>query len=83
MLVTINRVVHHPETEAAHDDANRGLDPSQPAEALLSHAVEANVRHTVDRLRDTEEARARRAIGDMKLVGAVYELGSGRVRFLE
>ena len=32
---------------------------------------------------DTPEARARQAEGVMKLVGAVYELTSGRVRFLK
>jgi carbonic anhydrase len=33
-------------------------------------------------LLDTPEAKARMAEGTMKLVGAVYELDSGRVRFL-
>jgi len=60
-----------------------GLDASQPGEALLRSAVEANVRHTVQALRDTPEGRARAAEGRIKLVGAVYELESGRVRFLE
>jgi len=60
-----------------------GLDPSQPPDALLHASVEANVRHTVRSLLDTPEARARAAIGGMKLVGAVYDLESGRVRFLD
>ena len=60
-----------------------GLDASQPHDTLLCQAVEANVRHTVRMLHDTEEGRVRRAVGDMKLVGAVYEMASGRVRFLE
>lgn len=60
-----------------------GLDRSQADEALMRDAVEANVRHTVRALLETPEARARAAIGDMKLVGAVYELASGRVRFLD
>jgi carbonic anhydrase len=34
-------------------------------------------------LLETPEAKARLAIGEMKLVGAIYELESGRVRFLE
>jgi carbonic anhydrase len=33
-------------------------------------------------LLDTPEAKARAAEGRMKLVGAVYELETGRVRFL-
>ena len=60
-----------------------GLDASQPQDALLRAAVEANVRQTIRALRETPEVRARDAIGEMKLVGAVYELESGRVRFLE
>ena len=63
--------------------ALKGIDPEQPADALLRAGVEANVRHTVDALRKTPEARVRAATTDMKLVGAVYELESGRVRFLE
>jgi carbonic anhydrase len=59
------------------------VDESLPPETLLSSAVEANVRHTVQELLKTEEAKARAATGGVKLVGAVYELASGRVRFLE
>jgi carbonic anhydrase len=63
--------------------ALKGLDPGQPAETLLRAAVEANVRHTVRMLLDTPEARVRAATSELQLVGAVYELESGRVRFLE
>lgn len=59
------------------------LDETQPPEALLRSAVEANVRHTIRELLATPEAEARLAEGRMKLVGAVYDLESGRVRFLE
>ncbi|KXB30691.1 hypothetical protein AT959_08110 [Dechloromonas denitrificans] len=59
------------------------LDGTQPAEALLHSAVEANVRHTVSQLLATPEAQANLAIGKVKLVGAVYELETGRVRFLD
>src|SRR5262245_51859071 len=38
-----------------------GLDGRQPHEHLLAQAVEANVRHTVQQLRDTPEAKARAA----------------------
>ena len=63
--------------------ALKGLDPAQPADTLLHSAVEANVRHTVRQLLSTPEARIRAATTDMELVGAVYELETGRVRFLE
>jgi carbonic anhydrase len=58
------------------------LDRTLPPDALLSAAVEANVRWTVRELLETPEAKARAAQGGMKLVGAVYDLGTGRVRFL-
>lgn len=60
----------------------RDLDATQPREALLHAAVEANVRHTMRELEATPEARIRLAEGEKRLVGAVYELQSGRVRFL-
>ena len=63
--------------------ALKGLDPAQPADALLRSAVEANVRHAVRELQKTPEARIRAATSDMRLVGAVYDLASGRVRFLD
>lgn len=61
----------------ALDDLDRTLHP----DALLSAAVEANVRWTVRELLETPEAKARMAKGGMKLVGAVYDLSTGRVRF--
>ena len=45
-------------------------------------AVEANVRWSMHQLLATPEAQARSAEGVIKLVGAVYELTTGRVRFL-
>jgi carbonic anhydrase len=62
--------------------ALKGLDAAQPPDALLRAAVEANVRHTVRELSKTPEAKARLKEGRFKLVGAVYDLESGRVRFL-
>jgi carbonic anhydrase len=59
------------------------LDRTLSHAALLEAAVEANVRWTLRELRATPEVRARRSDGLMKLVGAVYELHTGRVRFLD
>jgi carbonic anhydrase len=59
------------------------VDGNQPAESLLRAAVEVNVRHTVRELLQTQEAKARLAIGEMQLIGAVYDLETGRVRFLD
>jgi carbonic anhydrase len=62
--------------------ALRGVDPSLPAGAQMAVAVEANVRWSMHQLLDTPEGQARMAEGVLKLVGAVYELETGRVRFL-
>ena len=60
-----------------------GLDGGLPPEALLAAAVEANVRWTMHQILESPEARARQAEGVMKLVGAVAEISTGRVHFLE
>ena len=60
-----------------------GLDPQASPDELLCAAVEANVRHTVRALLATPEAQTRLGEGVMRLVGAVYELDTGRVRFLD
>ncbi len=58
--------------------------PAQLAEdATMRAAVETNVRWSMRQLLETPEAKARHAEGVMRLVGGVYELESGRVRFLE
>jgi carbonic anhydrase len=57
-------------------------DPRLPPSAQLDRAVEANVRWTMRQVLETPEAQARTAEGRMKLVGAVYEIESGCVRFL-
>jgi len=60
-----------------------GIDPALSPEALMSAAVEANVRRTLAEVLASPEGRARTAKGVMKIVGAVCELTTGRVRFLE
>ncbi len=60
-----------------------GLDENLAPDALMHSAVEANVRFTVRALLETPEAKANLANSDMMLVGAIYDLESGCVRFLE
>jgi carbonic anhydrase len=60
----------------------RDLNGTLAASDLLDAAVEANVRWSMHQLLDTPEGKARMAEGIVKLVGAVYELETGRVRFL-
>ena len=58
------------------------LDETLSPPEQLDAAVEANVRWSMHQLLETPEARARKEEGVMKLVGAVYELTTGRVRWL-
>lgn len=59
------------------------LDGSQPPDLLLQSAVEANVRHTIRQLLETPEVKAKLSDSNMMLVGAIYDIESGQVRFLE
>ena len=63
--------------------ALENLDGNQPPESLLESAVEANVRHTIRQLLDTPEAKEKMSGNSMMLVGAIYDIESGTVRFLE
>ena len=58
------------------------LDAQLSPEEQLSRAVEGNVRWTVRQILDSPEGQARVAEGRMKIVGAVYEIETGSVRFL-
>jgi carbonic anhydrase len=58
------------------------LDPTLSPEEQASRAVESNVRWTVRQILDSPEGKARMAEGRTKIVGAVYEIETGRVRFL-
>jgi carbonic anhydrase len=63
--------------------ALEGTDPSEPAEQQWQHAVEANVRWAVRQLAATRAGRAALTENRIKIIGAVYELATGSVRFLE
>ena len=58
------------------------IDPHLPPSVQLERAVEANVRWTMRQIADSPEGKAAVAEGRMKLVGGIYEIGSGCVRFL-
>ena len=59
------------------------VDPHLLPQQQLEHAVEANVRWTMRQILETPEGRERMAEARMKLVGAVFEIATGRVRLLE
>jgi carbonic anhydrase len=62
--------------------AIRELDPKLPPDLLLAQGIEANVRWTMKQIRNSPEGKARVAEGRVKLVGAIYDIKTGRVRFL-
>jgi carbonic anhydrase len=59
------------------------LDPQLTPEAMSAQGVEANVRWSMRQILETPEVRQRQVDGVMKLLGAIYEIETGRVRFLE
>jgi carbonic anhydrase len=60
----------------------RDLDPQSPPSVQLERAVEANVRWTMRQILDSPEGKVALAEGRKRLVGGIYDIGSGRVRFL-
>ena len=58
------------------------LDQQLSPEAMLGQGVEANVRWSMRQILESPEGRERQAEGRVKLVGAIYEIETGRVRFL-
>lgn len=59
-----------------------GLDSRVPNQDQLSQAVEANVRWSMKQLMKTPEGKQAAREGRKKLVGAVFQISSGRVHFL-
>jgi carbonic anhydrase len=60
----------------------KGVDPKLSPERQSALGVEANVRWSLQQIRETPEAQAKAATGAFKLVGAIYEIESGAVRVL-
>lgn len=79
-------VQHRARIQLLIDNILPGLpdpDPGLSPVAQLDRAVEANVRWTMRQVLDSPEGKARTAEGRMKLVGAIYDIESGAVRFLQ
>ncbi len=58
------------------------FDARLSPEEQLARAVESNVRWMVRRILDSPEGLAHLAEGRMKVIGAIYEIETGRVRLL-
>jgi carbonic anhydrase len=77
---------HHSRIQLLVDSLLPGLeqvDPELAPEAMVAQAVEANVRWTMAQMLGSPEGQGRLREGRMQLVGAIYELATGRVRFLD
>ena len=59
------------------------LDTRLTPKMMRAQGIEANVRWSMRQILESPEGRERQTEGHMKLVGAIYELETGRVRFLE
>ncbi|MGI9473995.1 MAG: carbonic anhydrase [Rubripirellula sp.] len=62
--------------------AIRNIDQTLPLEKQVELGVEANVRWGMKRIREHPDHRKAIQNGNVVVAGAVYELASGRVRFL-
>jgi carbonic anhydrase len=58
------------------------FEPELAPQVRAARAVESNVRWTVRQIQNSPQGKAHMAEKRMKVVGAVYEIESGRVRFL-
>ena len=63
--------------------ALENINTALPAPELLVSAVEANVRYTVKRIEESPEGRAHLESTQMRVIGAICDLDTGHVRFLE
>ena len=59
------------------------LDLKLSGKALLTNAVESNVRWTMQQILESPEGRLRVAEGRLKIVGAIYDIASGCVKFMK
>ncbi|MFZ4479771.1 MAG: carbonic anhydrase [Rhodoferax sp.] len=58
------------------------IDPRLPPQQRIERAVEANVRWSMRQILESPEGQARKAEGRLRMVGAVCEIATGRVRLL-
>jgi len=82
----LDAIEHHSRIQILVDNILPGLpefDPQAAPQEHLAQAVEANVRWSMHQVMETPEAKKAVQEERAKLVGAVYEIASGLVRFLQ
>jgi carbonic anhydrase len=80
----LHDVQHRTRIQTLVDSIVPGLPDlgAMPEDEQLEHAVEANIRWSMRQLAQTPEGKSALEDGRAKMVGAVYEIATGRVRFL-
>jgi len=80
----LHQVQHHSRIQMLVDNILPALRelPDTPADERLDYAVEANVQWSMRQLAESPEGSRALEEGRAKLMGAIYEITSGRVRFL-
>jgi carbonic anhydrase len=63
--------------------AVKGIDPTLGMPERVAQGVEANVRRSIQLLKDNADLKEKIAGGHLKIVGGIYELETGKVRFLD
>ena len=77
---------HHSRIQLLVDNILPGLlsvDSNLSPQARTEQAVESNIRWTMRQILDTPEAQMRLHAEKIKIVGAYFEIATGRVRFLD
>jgi carbonic anhydrase len=82
LAVHISQIPLKPPVFSQNPAVLEEIDEQSTPENLTSLVLEANVRWSMRQILESPEGRARVAENRYKLVGAVYEISSGRVRFL-
>src|SRR5271166_4598036 len=80
----LHQVQHHSRIQMLVDNILTALRelPDTPADERLDYAVEANVQWSMRQLAESPEGSRALEEGRAKLMGAIYEITSGRVRYL-
>ena len=74
---------HHSRIQFLVNHILPGLPPPNGLATPLAAAVESNVRWTVRQICNTPDGQEHLLDGQKKIIGAIYDIATGRVRFLD
>ncbi|MEM8707620.1 MAG: carbonic anhydrase, partial [Actinomycetota bacterium] len=70
-------------TPAVDEVVADGTNPGSGDPSFVAEVIERNVVNSIARLRSSEVLAGREAAGDLAIVGAIYDLASGTVTWLD